>query len=724
MSTTGNLVTGNTWNGAPNSTTPTGGISGGYQPTFNTSTNTLQFGYTTGTASQTYAINRALAIAGTGIEVAGYNYSWDYYNTGYNRGTLTGQVQVTTTANTLTYNYSMPQNSAGWVTQSGTQNFPTLYTPSQLGNLTLSFTGKDDRFWAGYYGPLVRNVNLQLDYGIDPCKTNPAYSPSCSGYSGVYTSTNLGNNFAISTAIANSGAGLSVFGFNYGFSYNIGSPYCTFQFIICWSTADSSAGAGMSITNKSGQVIASQGFGYSNQYSSGTVTAQYIFPSTLNSKDLGNFSLNGWTNGNAWVGNFYVNELFGADPCINNHLYSSDCRQFQGQVLTNVNAAKASSTAASSTVTVGQTGQTTLTTSSTTVTPPIGQTSSNPTMTSVTTVNVGGADVSSTGTVTAQDNVPQAVKDSQASATTSAPATATQSSTTVVTATNPSNTQPGQTSPKIGPSATASQALKQAQAREQATQKAAVQNAQAVVNASTAQSQETATTAIASINAMAAANSQPAQSSTAGSVVIGSSPVTQAVSTTSNTQQAQVQLPQPTANNTSSNKSNSNSGGFFGLNPMSSNGSGLGLTASIQQTQPVAIQQYTPVITTKSERLLEVEVQSTPLGFGGLGRPGNPLNDIMMGRFELPSSTQEQRTETVNRNVQPNELSVGVTLEAMAVQPRGFEAYSVALKDAAFYEPKEIYRNQTTVDNVRALRQMASDRVYQQMLDMQYKIGE
>jgi hypothetical protein len=223
---------------------------------------------------------------------------------------------------------------------------------------------------------------------------------------------------------------------------------------------------------------------------------------------------------------------------------------------------------------------------------------------------------------------------------------------------------------------------------------------------------------------MAVSNSQPTQSSAASLVVVGNTPVTQTVVTSTNTQQAQVQIQQPTVNNTSSNKSNSNSSGFFGLTPMSSGGSGLGLTASIQQTQPVTIQQYTPIVTAKTDRLLDVEVQSTPLGFGGLGRPGNPLNDVMMGRVELQSSTQEQRTETVNRNVQPNELSVGVTLEAMAVQPRGFESYSVALKDAAFYEPKEIYRNQTTVDNVQALRQMASDRVYQQMLDMQYKIGE
>lgn len=571
VSSTGNLISPTGWNGI--TYTNNAGVSqccwGGPAPAMNQDTNTIRFSWGYSTASQIIGINTALANAGSGIKLNGYNYSWIIDNEGATQGTLTGNVSLQgANGQTLeSYSYNYNNTNINLQTFSGTQNFTTSYGLSSVSSLDVSFTGKDNRFWAGYYGPRVRDVNVSLNYTSAPSSPSP-----------------------------------------------------------------------------------------------GTPTTTPTVPTTTNSS--------------------------------------------------------------SNNVTVSQTGQATVATSSTTVTPPIGQTSSNPTMTSVTTVNVGGADVSSTGTVTAQDNVPQAVKDSQASATTSAPATTTQSSTTVITATTPSNTQPGQTSPKIGPSATASQALKQAQAREQATQKAAVQNAQAVVSASTAQSQETATTAIASINAMAVSNSQPTQSSAASSVVVGNTPVTQTVVTSTNTQQAQVQIQQPTVNNTSSNKSNSNSSGFFGLTPMSSGGSGLGLTASIQQTQPVTIQQYTPIVTAKTDRSLDVEVQSTPLGFGGLGRPGNPLNDVIMGRVELQSSTEEQRTETVNRNVQPNELSVGVTLEAMAVQPQGFETYSVALKDAAFYEPKEIYRNQTTVDNVRALRQMASDRVYQQMLDMQYKIGE
>jgi hypothetical protein len=43
------------------------------------------------------------------------------------------------------------------------------------------------------------------------------------------------------------------------------------------------------------------------------------------------------------------------------------------------------------------------------------------------------------------------------------------------------------------------------------------------------------------------------------------------------------------------------------------------------------------------------------------------------------------------------------------------------MKDVAFYEPKEIYKNQKVVDNVRVLRQMSSDRLHQEMINLQYK---
>jgi hypothetical protein len=117
----------------------------------------------------------------------------------------------------------------------------------------------------------------------------------------------------------------------------------------------------------------------------------------------------------------------------------------------------------------------------------------------------------------------------------------------------------------------------------------------------------------------------------------------------------------------------------------------------------------------------DVEVPQTE-GIKVGGR--SPLNDAIEQRTVLPTLTnQEQKTESVNRNVQPNELAGRVDLASMATQPAGFQTYSFVLTDAQFYAPREIYRNQRTVDNARAQRMLqgASDRLHQIMVDQQYK---
>jgi hypothetical protein len=62
----------------------------------------------------------------------------------------------------------------------------------------------------------------------------------------------------------------------------------------------------------------------------------------------------------------------------------------------------------------------------------------------------------------------------------------------------------------------------------------------------------------------------------------------------------------------------------------------------------------------------------------------------------------------------------------MAKMPPGYELYSMGIKDAPFYPPKEVYKNQRVVDNARVQRFMnaKSDSVHQQMVDQQYKLSE
>ena len=120
-----------------------------------------------------------------------------------------------------------------------------------------------------------------------------------------------------------------------------------------------------------------------------------------------------------------------------------------------------------------------------------------------------------------------------------------------------------------------------------------------------------------------------------------------------------------------------------------------------------------------NNRQPDVEVpQNEGIKVGGR----SALNDAMEQRPMLPTTTaQEQKTDAVNKNVQPNELAGKVDIASMATQPQGYQAYSLAMPDVAFYAPKEIYKNQVNVDNVRVLRQLSSDRLHQDLVNLQYK---
>jgi hypothetical protein len=80
----------------------------------------------------------------------------------------------------------------------------------------------------------------------------------------------------------------------------------------------------------------------------------------------------------------------------------------------------------------------------------------------------------------------------------------------------------------------------------------------------------------------------------------------------------------------------------------------------------------------------------------------------------------------VKRNVQPNEAAGGVDIASIATQPKGYDAYAqMTLKDASFYKVEDIYKNQRNVDNASLLRglQRGSDRLHQELVDQQYKLG-
>ena len=145
-------------------------------------------------------------------------------------------------------------------------------------------------------------------------------------------------------------------------------------------------------------------------------------------------------------------------------------------------------------------------------------------------------------------------------------------------------------------------------------------------------------------------------------------------------------------------------------------------TANMSAPLPAPQPTYQPRADTRSS---EVEILQTQVaGFGS--RAGNPLSDIILQQqFEMMQTSIAQPTSSVNRNVLPNELAGGIDIASMASIPTGFNSYSFVLRDSAFYEPKEVYKNQRTVDNARVLRGLTSgsDAKHQEMIDQQYKSG-
>lgn len=336
LQTTGNIL--NLGSSLPWNNTVTGaagGYSGGWIPAYNPSTGNIIFGYTTQTVSQSVDINKALANSGSGIQLAGYIYNWginnDLQNAGGNRGTLTGNVSLVSpsgsTLESFNYNYSQTNTGGSFQTFSGTQLFNNQYDVSAAEAITVSFTGKDQNFWAGYYGPRVHVNDFELLYKTNPCATNPAYSPTCPGFSSLLTSDNLvpkpnaiatvgntvDNSFAISTALSNSGSGLSLYGINFGYTYNLPT-----------SASSGSVTVGINPYGKTN----SSGMTYNlNGPTQGAQIASYqlLTPSAINTNTFGDFTFQASVLGSGSIYNMNASLIVLPDTCTLNPLSSTTC---------------------------------------------------------------------------------------------------------------------------------------------------------------------------------------------------------------------------------------------------------------------------------------------------------------------------------------------------------------------------------------------------------------
>jgi hypothetical protein len=775
--TTGNLVN---WSTSPTDTTSTWnngvyvnticfqrGQAGncGPNPSVRADSGNINFSYGTTDLNQVVNINRALAAGGSGVQLSGFNFGFRAKNgNGWDDGRqdyLDAYVKFYNATGGLatTYDYaSQTNNKYNWTQFNFSETFANPTAASNYSNARFGFIGRDNNYWAGNYGPEITNVSFSLKYRVDPCSNNPAYSPTCAGFNNVVTSGNLlnpnlmsngnivYNSFAINTALKSSGAGVDVYGFKYGYNYSLGD---------ITTAGNSTAEVRVRLTDINNNVIYTDGQFRNTPRTAENVSYQFLLPSTTNSLSLGTFTMGANTSGNAAIQNMFANALYKPDPCVD-PLYSPSCPGYATAYAKNLvlgSTVAAASTPAPAQVAPAPTQAAPASASPDPTTSPVQQAPTPVQQTPTPTQDPNQ------NPAVAQDNPAQPSTQQAGPAPTSPQPAGGPPQTATASAPPPSAgpSQPGPSGGGSGPSKLAMSVLKTVQANDKATQATAVQQATKAFESSQQSSQSASNLAI-SMNQDMSANS-------AVSAAVFSNQTTQA------SIQAMVQTSQPQFNNQNTQNQSQVSKQLIQTVQQSQTSvqqtfdssaiatitlkspttvtvetqqqqasSGTGLTinrnifvynspalTTISNTSLVPLQTTTFYQPQQlQERNMEFETPPMQLAsFSGLGRAGNPLSEMMMQqRFELVQSSIETQSSTVNKNVQPNELAGGVDLASMAVQPKGFEAYSFVLRDAAFYEPKEVYKGQTVVDNIRALRQMSSDSLHKQMVDMQYKLGE
>lgn len=132
--------------------------------------------------------------------------------------------------------------------------------------------------------------------------------------------------------------------------------------------------------------------------------------------------------------------------------------------------------------------------------------------------------------------------------------------------------------------------------------------------------------------------------------------------------------------------------------------SGGALTSSVQELP--------------QQRVIEQEVQ--PQVIAAVTDRTNPLREWLLPQATVAVS--ETQSAPLNRNVAANEAAGGVGLDKMATLPSGYAAYTnLALRDTTFYVDKPLYANQRVVDNVQVLRGLGSDAKHKELVNLQYK---
>jgi len=668
----------------------------------------INFSYGTADLNQVVNINRALAASGTGVQLSGFNFSftakngngWDDARQDY----LAAYVKLYNAGGGLAanYDYSAQTNRKyNWSNFSFNETFANPVAASQYSNAQVGFVGRDNNFWAGNYGPEIYNVSFSLKYRVDPCATNPAYSSSCSGFNSVVTSNNILPNpnawgtsinqmVAINTALKNGGSGAMVHGFNYGFDYNVGQSWsgctATNQDGSCswYMNIPASVNATALLTNSNNQTIISKNHNLTGDGTSGSVSGQYLLPSSLNQAALGNLRLYGSASGTgSSLGNFSASLIYTVDPCNANPLYNASCSGYGAAFAKSLAPATTTSSPTMATMPSSPSGTSPMDNNGSGQSPSDGSFNAS-----------GPGPASQQATVTASSeptgstppgSTPSAGPTSQQVAQSNSP-----SSTPSSPASGPAQRQEGSGKSSGGGNLSlAMSVVSRVQAADRATQASAVANAQQVVATSSAAAQEQANQVVDQANALSAESSQASQTITASSTSSSSQqassasagglqgPVVMSIqSLTANAMQSSSSGTTQSVTSTSSQVNES-------TNTQSQNSQGLSL--QLPQPEPIVttgIQQtssnYTPSMTSELSIVQSPNSQGLPLQAPQSESVTASITQQASTTYTPPSASMISELSFIQ-----SQSSQGLPLQA----PRVIEQIQSATQPQSTYQP-------------------------------------
>jgi len=144
----------------------------------------INFSYNYTELYQIVNVSKALPNNGSGLITTGFTFSWRSKNgNGWDNGSLdqlSAYVQGYTKSGKWIENFGYNLNFLhDWTDFTWSQDWSKGRRPDDLANVLFGFSGKDNNYWTGPYGPEITNVNFRLRYKPDPCVNNPLYSPEC-----------------------------------------------------------------------------------------------------------------------------------------------------------------------------------------------------------------------------------------------------------------------------------------------------------------------------------------------------------------------------------------------------------------------------------------------------------------------------------------------------------------------------------------------------------------